>query len=123
VLKQQHEHSCMTMHFDSSCKGMAISAIPLSWLEVLFLLLLAVSASKVETFVGLANGLRQFDYDRGRMMEELFQALRKVQTDRPDLIMAGVVLEEIQNIYRSFRRGAVMRAREVKVPKSIVGIE
>ena len=34
VLQQQHDHSCMTMTSASSCKGMAILAISLSWLEV-----------------------------------------------------------------------------------------
>lgn len=59
-------------------------------------------------------------YDRGRMNGELFQALKKVQTDRPDLISAGVEFEETHNIHRSFRRGATTRAREAKVPKDIV---
>jgi hypothetical protein len=57
------------------------------------------------------------------MMEELFQALRKVQTDWLDLISACVDLEEIQNIHRIFRQSATTRARDLKLPKGIVGIE
>ena len=56
-------------------------------------------------------------------MEELFQALRKVQTDWLDLISACVDLEEIQNIHRIFRQSASTRARDLKLPKGIVGIE
>ena len=57
------------------------------------------------------------------MMEELFQALRKVQTDWLDLISACVDLKGIQNIHKSFRQGATTRARDLKLPKGIVGIE
>jgi len=59
-------------------------------------------------------------YDRGKMNGELFQALRKVQLDRPDLISIVVEFEETHNIHRLFRRRAMTRAREAKVPKDIV---
>jgi len=61
-----------------------------------------------------------FVCDRGVLNGELHQALRKVQSDRSDLIGQAVDIEDSYNIHRSFRRGATTRAREVKVPKDIV---
>jgi len=61
-----------------------------------------------------------FVYDRGVLNGELHQALRKVQSERSDLIGQAVDIEDSYNIRRSFRRGTTTRAREVKVPKDIV---
>ena len=52
--------------------------------------------------------------------KELHRSLSNLQGSRPDLIPRDVVVTEVYNVYRSFRRGATTRAREAKVPKDII---
>ena len=54
--------------------------------------------------------------------KELHQVLSSLQMTRPDLIGSDVLVTEVYNVYRSFRRGATMQAREAKVPKDIIEI-
>ena len=51
---------------------------------------------------------------------ELHRSLSNLQVRRPDLIPQDVVITEVYNVYRSFRRGSTTRAREAKVPKDII---
>jgi len=52
--------------------------------------------------------------------KELHRNLSNLQASRPDLISRDVVVTEVYNVYRSFRRGATTRAREAKVPKDVI---
>ena len=52
--------------------------------------------------------------------KELHQNLSNLQSSRPDLIAQDIVVTEVYNVYRSFRRGSTTRAREAKVPKDII---
>ena len=52
--------------------------------------------------------------------KELHRNLSNLQASRPDLIPQDVVVTEVYNVYRPFRRGATTRAREAKVPKDII---
>ena len=54
--------------------------------------------------------------------KQFHQALSNLQLSRPDLITPDVVVTEAYNVYRSFRCGATMRAREAKVPKDIIEV-
>ena len=52
--------------------------------------------------------------------EKFHEALERVQTLRPDLIPSNVKVREIYNMYRSLRRGAVLRANELEYDQSVI---
>jgi hypothetical protein len=47
--------------------------------------------------------------------ETFYDVLHEIQEQRPDLIGPDVDIEQIYGFYRSFRRGATTRAREMGV--------
>ncbi len=66
-----------------------------------------------------ANG---FVYSYWKMNSEFHDQLQQVNNDSPHLFDSNVVISERYNIFRSFRRGATTRAREMKVEPSIISM-
>ena len=61
-----------------------------------------------------------FVVNSSALNKELHKRLSNLQSSRPDLVAQDIVVTEVYNVYRSFRRGATTRAREAKVPKDII---
>ena len=61
-------------------------------------------------------------YSYAKINAEFHLQLGRVRERIPELIDSNVVIEDRYNLFRSFRRGATTRAREMKVDPSIVSM-
>ena len=58
--------------------------------------------------------------DSSTLNKELHNAMEKIQNKGDGLVPSDIEVRERFNIYRSFRRGATTRAKEMKVPEPTI---
>ncbi len=63
-----------------------------------------------------------FVYPRWKINAELHEQIERVKQSNPGLLDETVSVENRYNIFRSFRRGATTRAREMKVDPSVISM-
>lgn len=58
--------------------------------------------------------------ERWRLNGELHSVMTAIHETEPGIIPIGTEIDKRFNVYRSFRRGATTRAKEMKVDESII---
>ena len=88
------------------------------WVEGLAMMLRAEGRNKcVGPAICDSNG---FQMEMWKLNGELHSILHQIKDTNPLLLPEGVLIDERFKLYRSFRRGAITRAKEKEVPEPII---